>query len=371
MPDIKVETLKLKDREQSTVPYPVVNHIPIGVEADNIRKVAYGLVDGSNFMSWEGVWEVGCYEKNDVVRDGEWAMIANKDTCDRPAPQPVGDLEVDLPATPAWADKSFVGTVQSGSIYTFTKSGWVTAYQVWIPEYTNDTKYKVITVDTTDPDNPLVSSRDIQDLTADTWNLITVGSQSFQVGTKIAIFLEALNSGGTTQVTGGWARDGDSNNKNPATSQWNTDNNGTTLRIDKTDLDATDRATELLSIIAGSDIQFVSTLDSNRSVTYHTETVVDDGSAIIYNVIVSSIGISGQPLVGSVTTMTATIPVAQATKYVDIVDHWVANQPSFATIEGKLSLGGTSQTVPNNAYGVRLSFQEAYISPDWDLIAKS
>jgi len=39
----EVETLKLRDSERSTVPYPQVGMVPIGVPADNIRGSAYNL----------------------------------------------------------------------------------------------------------------------------------------------------------------------------------------------------------------------------------------------------------------------------------------------------------------------------------------
>ena len=46
---------------------------------------------GTGSLVWKNTYTGGTYEKNDVVRDGEWTMVANKDTTERPAPQAVGD----------------------------------------------------------------------------------------------------------------------------------------------------------------------------------------------------------------------------------------------------------------------------------------
>jgi len=47
----------------------------------------------SSSVTWKGTWADGEYVVNDMVRDGEWSMIANATTLERPAPQPIGDEE--------------------------------------------------------------------------------------------------------------------------------------------------------------------------------------------------------------------------------------------------------------------------------------
>jgi len=42
-------------------------------------------------MNWRDVWFPGIYEANDVVKDGDWTMVANKQTTDNAAPQKIGD----------------------------------------------------------------------------------------------------------------------------------------------------------------------------------------------------------------------------------------------------------------------------------------
>ena len=42
-------------------------------------------------MLWKNEWASGEYNQYDVVRDGDWRMIANTTTSTRPAPQASGD----------------------------------------------------------------------------------------------------------------------------------------------------------------------------------------------------------------------------------------------------------------------------------------
>ena len=42
-------------------------------------------------VKWYGNWVSQTYDKHSMVLDGDWLMIANKETEDRAAPQAVGD----------------------------------------------------------------------------------------------------------------------------------------------------------------------------------------------------------------------------------------------------------------------------------------
>ena len=59
------------------------------------------------------------------------------------------------------------------------------------------------------------------------------------------------------------------------------------------------------------------------------------------------------------------------TVYSEEINFWTTNQPTFATVEGFLELGGISQAVPNNGYGLDIRFLELSKSPDWDIVAVS
>lgn len=72
--------------------------------------------------------------------------------------------------------------------------------------------------------------------------------------------------------------------------------------------------------------------------------------------------------VGFFVRQTPTTGSAQS--YPQLTDFWLTGDPTWATGEGYLSLDGVQQTVPNDAFGVRLKFQALATSPDWDILGR-
>ena len=67
--------------------------------------------------------------KQDVTRDGDWTMVANKNTSDRPSPQASGTEEDLLPAwTPATQSAPATYTVYNE--WTLNQGGWIDQYGV-------------------------------------------------------------------------------------------------------------------------------------------------------------------------------------------------------------------------------------------------
>src|SRR4051812_42439168 len=67
------------------------------------------------------------FQKNDITRDGEWTLVANKATSDRPAPQPSGD-QIDL--LPDWSPSrnNNRASYTVANEWTTNAAGWVSAY---------------------------------------------------------------------------------------------------------------------------------------------------------------------------------------------------------------------------------------------------
>ena len=329
----------------------------------------------SEWMRWMGQWTARNYLERDMVLDGDWTMIANKDTDDRAAPQTTGDPTKDLGDTPAWVEESNTSVVRSGHEYTLIEPGWINAVEVWAPELTADTTYRVFFIDKTDPENPVATTINAPVLNEDRWTLVMRSPFPFAAGTVFQIILDALNSGSDTTVAGGWTRAADINQiaTDPGSGAWGTRVGETNFRINITDLDTTDRSTELLGMTAGTSVVFVDTLDSLKSMTW---TVNGDPTDYTTHVGWPSVtydgpGPSGPPDVGATCTMTAKVPVPSPTKYEELADHWPANAPAWATVKGILAFDGVAQSADADAFGVRIEFQPAYSSPDWDLIALS
>ena len=324
------------------------------------------------YAKWGGVWSSAkSYAWNTMVHDSGWLMIANKDTNERAAPWPIGLVEPDLPDAPAWSNNQHVGVVWNAHEFLFTKSGWITQLSVWVSELSESTNYRIIISDITIPEYPEIITIEEPVLTLDGWTTLSVGANPTNIGSKIVIILDSLNSGSDSTVTGGWTRGTDQNATGPIVAQWNRRTQDDVIRIHHTDADSSDRETELEGIIAGSDIQFVSTDDPNQSVSYHVNATTEFVTYVEYAVTRASTGIAGEPDVNDICTMTATVPVPQSTKYVELPNYWPTNQPSFATVNGLQKLSGVDQTVPDTAFGIRVHFQEATISEDWDYMAYS
>ena len=91
-----------------------------------------GAWDGLNdvFVRWVTYTGSGqSFLNQDMTRDGDWTMIANKNTSDRPAPQPSGTTEDLLPIwTPTTQSARASYTVYNE--WTINQSGWIDQYGV-------------------------------------------------------------------------------------------------------------------------------------------------------------------------------------------------------------------------------------------------
>ena len=324
------------------------------------------------YAKWGGVWSSAkSYTWNTMVHDDGWLMIANKDTTERPAPQPIGSPEFDLPLDPGYAIQENVGVVWSGHELTLIKNGWIKSLSVWVPELSESTNYRIIIANITDPDNPSITTLEEPVLNLNDWTVLGIGNTPFTAGSVMLVILDALNSGGDTIYTGGWTRTTDQNATEPTAGNWNKRTQDDVLRINHIDADSVNRQTELEGFIPGTSIQFVSTDDPNQSVAYYVDVTTPGTNAVVYNVTRSSTGIAGEPDVSDICTMTATVPVPQSTKYVQRAGYWPSNPTTFASHRGLLRLSGVDQPVPDDAFGVRVEFQEATTSLDWDYMAYS
>lgn len=327
------------------------------------------LINGSR-MNWRNVYDEGMeYELYDVARDGEWTMVANKTTTDRPAPQPNGDPEYSMDEGPSFGTQNNTSVIYSGHLYTITEGGWIRTIRVWVPSLSATTNYRFIVINETDPANLIIRTYEEPVLVAGQWNIIAVGSFIVTAGVKIRIVIDALNTGSSTNVSGGWGYDG--KGTTPASQRWSRNSQQTIVHIHKTDLDTTDRTTELLGATLDTHIRFVQTSDTSRYYEYLvTTTPIDSGAYVTYGVIL--VGNGAEPVIGQACTLDMDIPVPSATDYSMLASHWPTNNPDWATVEGFLEYNGVSQPGNDvNAFGVDLNFQKASISLDWDLLATS
>jgi hypothetical protein len=336
----------------------------------DIEDVA-GLPEALDLRAkWVFPWVQATYDDRTMTRVNEYLMISNKETDDYPAPRPIGsaDFLMDLAVFGTQTDTSII---YSGHKYIFNTGGWVSDLRVYPASIGSTITYRVVIIDNTDPANPIFETIDNPILTPNQWNVLSSNSIIVVPGTELIIYLAALNSGSDSQVTGGWTNGGSSNVNPPANQSWNYSNNNAIVRIDKTDLDSVDRSVELAGIVAGSELQFVETLTPANFLTFETiGAPVDQGSYFEYATFLTGSG--GTLVVSVATTLTATIPVPSPTEYKEDLLFWQANDPAFADVQGFLQFDGVDQGGnADTGFGVDVKFQQAEISPDWDLMAIS
>jgi hypothetical protein len=325
--------------------------------------VAEGL-----FMQWMGPYQAGLlYPTGSVVLDGAWTMISNVPTVTKPAPIPTGAKTWSVSDTPGFVEQSNLSVVYSGHIYTFLEGGWASAMRIWVPELSATTNYRIIVTDITDPNEIFNVVMEEPVLLEDEWTVIRFAQKIVRAGTVWKVKLDALNSGAESVVAGGWRNDGINNNGAPGAQGWNRRGSNDLIRIDKLDLDGTDRSSELLGMGPNTSVQFSQTEDPNYSITFRVDSGPNDIDPYFeYLVTLLSVGPSGAPTAGAVTTMTADVPIAQLTKYAEVPG---VPTPSWATVVGFLEYDGVDQGGAANSYGVDLEFDEAVINTAWDIVS--
>jgi len=98
---------------------------------------------GTGWMTWVPYVSLGqTFENQNLTRDGDWTMVANKKTTDRPAPQPSGAEEDLLPAwTPTRQQAS--GALTHYNEWTTNTGGWINQYGVDIIQQNLGTSHTI------------------------------------------------------------------------------------------------------------------------------------------------------------------------------------------------------------------------------------
>ena len=344
---------------------------------DNVPPTNYpdigGAIAEGLFMQWMGTWSQGLYyPKGAYVIDGLFAAVANKLTLEKPAPVPSAPATFSLP-TP-WAGavtQTNTSVVVSGQTYTFTETGWIKQLRVQVSELTANTNYRIIALFTPPDGDPVSTIIEEPVLIEDDWSLVALLNRLVVAGTVLRLSIDALNSGADTNISGGWQYQGPTQGVAPLARNWTVDNQRVSFRIDKFDLDGTDRGTELEGVIPDTTISVVQTDDVGLNSSYRVRSVTDNGTYMTYVVVLQDES-GGGPLAGAVCTLDIDVPIPLPTEYDEELLVWGAGDPSWATVEGFLEFDGVDQGVPvSNAYGIDIEFEPASISVDWDIVAYS
>lgn len=316
-----------------------------------------------------GAWAEGTHLKNTEYTENGWLGYPTVDTTDHLEPQTVGSPEDSIvkDAFPTSSDTSVVRMVHE---FTITKDCFIQALQVMAPTWDTDSISKItifnVTAGTvTIIDNPI--------LQAGQFVTLKVGNSILLAGTQIEVWFEFYNSTAANAIDGGWTTN--LGTGAPASQQINMDNlaTPTVVEIHHTDLDSGDRSTELDGVVSGSIIRITETQSTDRNIEFEVDTVdTAAANSTKYTVLAGSIT-NGPSDVRSGRTSTTHIdvPISQPTVYGVKTGYYPAGNPSWGTITTELYYGGVQQAGTVDGYPINLICQQAYVSPDWRILAFS
>jgi hypothetical protein len=245
---------------------------------------------------------------------------------------------------------------------------YISALRIWITQITADTAYRIIVKTTTSDGAEATQTIENPTLVPGAWATVALIDEILRAGTVLEIYIDALNSGADNVVTGGWTYTGQNNTGAPILQSWNHDNAQGIVRVDKTDLDGTDRTAELLGVGLNSTLVFADTDNPSAFFQYRTLTdpPIDQGTYIEYIVVLQEAGEGGAPI--GTTTLTATVPIAQATEYAE----QAAVVPVYTQdidVVGTLRFSGVDQGGAANTYGVDLQIETVTGSDKWNVFS--
>ena len=293
-----------------------------------------------------------CYEQGDIVMDSGWQMIANKPTCDKPAPSPIG--------SPTWI---YNGTSPEGQLvakellvgqrYYYAESGYINGYRVYT--VTGNT-YRVFTV--SDPDGA-GNITEVISFVADTtgWREFSINPVIIAAGSTFEVWVGSIEPDPTPTVwTGDWDYDTPNNPAVPPAGVCSHANSALgILRFAKTDDNGGDRAAELLALEYGD------VITGPGGIRWTIQDVPSDqGSYVQFSVAPGQQGTPDGVFAFQFETTTST-PI---TTVID-TDYFL-NNPN---VDGRYSIDGGAVVVTQDAYGVDINVQLASISDDWDVLS--
>lgn len=301
---------------------------------------------------WRGAWIDSTYEACDQVIDSNWLAIANKQTADRPAPQPQG--------VESWV---YQGTSPDDTIdakelfvsqrYSFGVNRFINGWRYW-EVLGNEYRAYIIY----DPDGiAQVENLLVWTALADGWVERNIIPKIAIAGTKFDLVI-AIKKPADVPVSfsGPWNYQTPNNEATPGAGVISHAKKAMdSLRVNKEDDDGTDRSIELEAITPGDTI-------SGAGIAWSVQAVADMGAWIDFTVAPATQGAPDD-------VQTFTFESVLSTPIQTIVDPDYYLNESQVSGWYKIDAGAPVET--QAAYGIDILIQQVAISPDWDLQAKT
>jgi hypothetical protein len=312
----------------------------------------------------KGIYESGkWYEPFDEVSHNGIVAIAERNTQEAPEIVPIGGLQDIIPSNEPLTEAQDTSIVTVVYDITVTKSGFFVDTQLNVPFWDSDvyTRIKITNISTGE-----FSVRENIILTQETWKTIATSYTGAAIGDQYKVQFDYYNSSSANRITGGWTSA--LGTGIPLNRAFTIDNlvTPTVLEISHTDLDNTDRSTELDGVVVDSIIHITETADPTRTIELKV-TAVDTLAANSTGYLVDVIANGDKNIRDArICTISIDVPITQPSKYYVVNDYFTLNMPSWCTVTSELYYDGVLQPALNtNAYGINLTFQEAELPKDW------
>jgi len=333
-------------------------------EVDRV-KTATGIS-----LNFRGEYVDGTYVEGDAVVSNGWFSTVKKGvaaTTDLPVPQNVGAIEYGIDANAVFTETSVPSIIRVVHTYTMLKDGYLTSLSIKSPTWDSDTVTKVslgINGSWTVANSPI--------LTPTEWTHLGVGNTIIGAGSTVEVAFDFKKVNAANNISGGW--NSNIGTGEPADQTFNISNvtGSGTLVMDHIDLDTITHETELRGVQIGSTVTLVETADSSRS-TSVIITGLDSTNTLGYSTYTYdhlSTGSKGSVRSGKVVSVSIDVPVVTDSKYYALTNGFATHPATFANVSTYAEHNGVNQNLPtDNAYGIALGFQEAFVSDDWQALA--
>lgn len=301
-------------------------------------------------MAWAGPWtgSNNPYDYRDVVTDDGWLMVCdNPDGCtERPSPQPTGpEVYVYDGTSPTRQD--LAKQILFGNRYTWTTGGYLTGYRIWTVAGNQYVVYSV-----SDPDGANQINELVQFTGQGGWEIFGLDNIVVHAGTVFELLCIVQEPDPTPTVwTGNWNYTTPPNVAAPTAGVILHANEATGLvRINKTDNDGGNRATEIDALEVGDVIE-------GPNVRWSIQSIADNGTWTEFGVAPAIQDTPDGVASFSFETVTPT-PITT----LEDPDFWTT---SPFTVQGVLAIDDATPTYSDNAYGTDISIQAATVSDEW------
>jgi hypothetical protein len=305
-------------------------------------------------MRWAGTYQNDNreYFPNEVVYDEGWLMCCVNQTTDKPGPQTIGEEYYDYDGTFP-TETIEAKEVKVGTRYTRSIGGYIRAIGI---ECIAGQDYEVYFVRTPDTD-PIFEFIGKFHADVDGHHEWVVS----RIVVKGAIFEVAVVISGPGELTNiqsaYWDYDTPNLDGDPGPGEIRHANRASDLlKVHKTDNDGVDRSAMLADYGAGDKI-------IGMGMKWSIESVVDEGGFVTFTVLPATQSSQSD---GVNKFSFETVTPSQIT-YAHDHNYWYGN----GEIQGRYIADGSylDGVIDECAYGVLIKFQDAVISPDWEVMA--